>query len=637
MGIHGLLPFLKKYSRKVNFREFSGQTAAIDASCWLHKGLCVSLAQSGRRDWCGAIFRNFLRSVKEAGVTPFVVFDGLPLPAKASVSERRRRERENHLRRAEETNISSEEANKLRSQAAEITFDDITKCINICLAENVNYIVSMYEIGRSDCFPPVKGVMVKASRNGDGEVFNLNEILEGLKTKYGTVPTNVYCCWVRLPKKCEGIGINRAFAMASSGGDMLEALANKGADDEYQENFNKAMAVFHHQTVFDLASCCTAPLTKWDTDPPMDIQYLCGYNLECSFANEVAVGNVNTKTQNKVNSYALFTQRHHKNWTRWSCGHLQHTLETTSDAMASKYVPLDLPVSKSKDLGEGRIIYSFKKDDHAKLLLKSQKGIPSPTKINDQEGRPLKKDGTLDQRFKVNKGKEATAKPSSQKPSKVSHGETAPSSGPVKKDGSPDMRFTVNKKPSPVAKTPSSGSVASPVKRDGTPDMRYAVNKQSSSLVASSQTSSRARSSYTTGPVKKDGDTRHELSSYSSPSGPVKRDGTPDMRYAANKSSYSSPALSSGYYSGGSSYSSGSSSSGRASSGGPMKSDGTPDMRYAANKSSYGGSYSPGYSSGGGSSCSSRSSSGGGSYGSSSSGPMKSDGTPDMRFSANRR
>ena len=50
MGIHCLLPFLRKYGKNVNVKEFSGQIAAVDASCWLHKGLSASLARSGRRD-----------------------------------------------------------------------------------------------------------------------------------------------------------------------------------------------------------------------------------------------------------------------------------------------------------------------------------------------------------------------------------------------------------------------------------------------------------------------------------------------------------------------------------------------------------------------------------------------------------
>lgn len=91
MKIHGLLPFLRKFVKNMNLRELAGQTAAIDASCWLHKGLSVSFAQTGRRD----------------------------------------RGKENLIRKAAEDNISPQEANKLRSQAAEISFDDITKCINI--------------------------------------------------------------------------------------------------------------------------------------------------------------------------------------------------------------------------------------------------------------------------------------------------------------------------------------------------------------------------------------------------------------------------------------------------------------------------------------------------------------------------
>ena len=56
---------------------------------------------------------------------------------------------------------------------------------------------------------------------------------------------------------------------------------------------------------------------------------------------------------------------------------------------------------------------------------------------------------------------------------------------------------------------------------------------------------------------------------------------------------------------------------------GPLKADGTPDMRYSVNKAAYdGGGFS-------GSACYSVSSN--------PNGPLKADGTPDMRFKANRR
>ena len=112
--------------------------------------------------------------------------------------------------------------------------------------------------------------------NGDGEVFDMNEILEGLKlnmTQFQKMCITAGCDFLRNVK---GVGIQRAFEMASSEGDMLEALSRKGADEEYCGNFIKAMTVFNHQTVFDLECCSTVPLKKWDTGPSMDIQYLCG-------------------------------------------------------------------------------------------------------------------------------------------------------------------------------------------------------------------------------------------------------------------------------------------------------------------------------------------------------------------------
>lgn len=38
MGISGLLPFLKKSCRPCKIDEFYGQTVAVDACCWLHRG-----------------------------------------------------------------------------------------------------------------------------------------------------------------------------------------------------------------------------------------------------------------------------------------------------------------------------------------------------------------------------------------------------------------------------------------------------------------------------------------------------------------------------------------------------------------------------------------------------------------------
>ncbi|MCF6402038.1 hypothetical protein L3C95_04085 [Chitinophaga filiformis] len=71
--------------------------------------------------------------------------------------------------------------------------------------------------------------------------------------------------------------------------------------------------------------------------------------------------------------------------------------------------------------------------------------------LDSTSGKPVKKDGTPDKRFKENKEtKENKAQ------------------GPVKKDGTPDKRFKENKE----AKTEG------PKKADGTPDKRFKENKE---------------------------------------------------------------------------------------------------------------------------------------------------------------
>lgn len=118
--------------------------------------------------------------------------------------------------------------------------------------------------------------MFKASLSGDGDVVDLSEVLEGLKISKKQFQEMCIAAGCDYLKNIRGVGIARAFQLAATGGNILEALVQRGADDTYQTNVHKAMAVFHHQTVFDVNSCSTVPLEKWDTDPSMDVQYLCG-------------------------------------------------------------------------------------------------------------------------------------------------------------------------------------------------------------------------------------------------------------------------------------------------------------------------------------------------------------------------
>lgn len=71
--------------------------------------------------------------------------------------------------------------------------------------------------------------------------------------------------------------------------------------------------------------------------------------------------------------------------------------------------------------------------------------------LDSATGKPLKKDGTPDKRFRDNKEKKDTAH-----------------HGPLKKDGTPDKRFKENKE----------RKGEGPKKKDGTPDKRFKENKE---------------------------------------------------------------------------------------------------------------------------------------------------------------
>jgi hypothetical protein len=86
MGFNCLFPHIKKYGNKVHISELYGRIVAVDASCWIHKALAISLSQHGnlkRSVIIGTILDYFIgnyyifslnTSIQKAGVIPFVVF-----------------------------------------------------------------------------------------------------------------------------------------------------------------------------------------------------------------------------------------------------------------------------------------------------------------------------------------------------------------------------------------------------------------------------------------------------------------------------------------------------------------------------------------------------------------------------------
>lgn len=75
---------------------FGGKVAGIDASCFVHQivhavGDKYFLGEDGALERIVSFFMDIVFAIRECNIIPFVVFDGMRLPAK-SATDRKRKE-----------------------------------------------------------------------------------------------------------------------------------------------------------------------------------------------------------------------------------------------------------------------------------------------------------------------------------------------------------------------------------------------------------------------------------------------------------------------------------------------------------------------------------------------------------------
>ncbi|KAH7029059.1 uncharacterized protein B0I36DRAFT_363654 [Microdochium trichocladiopsis] len=97
MGIQGLLPLLKSIHRPVELSKYAGETLAVDAYGWLHRGAiacAIELAEGKPTRKYVDFAMHRVRMCLHFGVTPYLVFDGDYLPSKRSTEESRAKRRD---------------------------------------------------------------------------------------------------------------------------------------------------------------------------------------------------------------------------------------------------------------------------------------------------------------------------------------------------------------------------------------------------------------------------------------------------------------------------------------------------------------------------------------------------------------
>ncbi|KDQ58544.1 hypothetical protein JAAARDRAFT_128766 [Jaapia argillacea MUCL 33604] len=150
MGISGLLPILKPIQNQKHLSEFAGQTLAVDAYVWLHRGVyaCATELAMGKKTTKYVDYAmHRIRLLRHYNIQPYVVFDGGPLPAKVPTEVSRKQRREESLTKGKELVKQKrwKEAREYFVKAVDVGTEMAYQLVKALRAENIPYIVAPYE------------------------------------------------------------------------------------------------------------------------------------------------------------------------------------------------------------------------------------------------------------------------------------------------------------------------------------------------------------------------------------------------------------------------------------------------------------------------------------------------------------
>ncbi|KAK7067479.1 Rad2 nuclease, partial [Halocaridina rubra] len=343
MGISGLLPFLKKASRPSHLREFKGQTAAVDAYCWLHKGAfsCADkLVRGEPTDGYVLYVMKQISLLLNHDIKPVLVFDGCHLPSKAATESKRRENRERNRRKAKELlrEGKTREAKECFQRCVDITSEMAAEVIAACRARNVDVIVAPYEadaqlayLNKSGLASLVitedsdlilfecKNILFKMDSNGNGILVEQDKLHLGMSVprdkfvfdKFRNMCILSGCDY--LPS-LHGIGLVKAckFFNVTSNPDIHSALCKLPSylkmpqlevSEEYRDGFLKARNTFLYQLIFDPVNRKLKPLNAYPDGMGSEDYPYAGKFIGHERAMQIAVGNINVQSGEVVDYF----------------------------------------------------------------------------------------------------------------------------------------------------------------------------------------------------------------------------------------------------------------------------------------------------------------------------------------------
>ncbi|KAI2467367.1 hypothetical protein F4781DRAFT_402601 [Annulohypoxylon bovei var. microspora] len=150
MGIQGLLPLLKSIQKPTELKKFNGETFAVDAYGWLHRGTvscAIELAQGKPTRKYVDFAMNRVKMLQHFGITPYMVFDGGFLPSKALTEASREKRREEAKKTGFELLKAGKptQAHTELQKAVDVTPEMARHLIEELKKAGVPYVVAPYE------------------------------------------------------------------------------------------------------------------------------------------------------------------------------------------------------------------------------------------------------------------------------------------------------------------------------------------------------------------------------------------------------------------------------------------------------------------------------------------------------------
>ncbi|POM66618.1 nuclease 1 [Phytophthora palmivora] len=323
MGISGLLPVLKSITETKTIDEYRGQTLAIDGYCWLHRAIysCSQEICLGQEtDKYVTYFMDRITSLLHNGVTPYVVFDGGPLPMKKGTEEERRKSRQKNreLGIQHYNNKRFSEARKCFIRAADVSPYMAHRVIQHLKAQSVLYVVAPYEADAQLAYLVKSGL-------ADGVITEDSDCLPfGCQTVLFKMDRdNVEFLEMCIFSGCDylpsipGFGLKKAYTSMKQHGSFMKIIRALRLEGKvripatYEDDFRKAVLTFRHQRVYcptkkELVSLTPIPENLQETNSAMDFV---GPMLSNEVAKAIADGDMDPITMKNFPVQVQLTRR----------------------------------------------------------------------------------------------------------------------------------------------------------------------------------------------------------------------------------------------------------------------------------------------------------------------------------------